>query len=131
MTTRKIAVIVGVLVALAPRASAEPVPEPTPVVEAAPEILPMPTLHLWMRSGPGVLHTSNEKRFLIPIDAHIVTPEWWGAQEAEKKRLQEQEIRLTAENKSLSESAEAVPWRIIALGVAVGLVTGAYIGLKF
>ncbi len=130
MTVRRLAVIVGVLVALAPRALAEPAPEPTPIVEAAPDALPMPTPHLVLRSGPGILHTAD-RRFLIPLDTHILTADRWTEQEIEKKRLQEQEIRLTAENKSLSESAEQVPWRIIALGVAVGLVTGAYIGLKF
>lgn len=131
MTTRKIAVIVGVLIAMAPRALAEPAPESTPIVEVTPEIHEMPTPHLWMRSGPGVLHTVDEKRFLIPIDSHILTVDRWMEQETEKKRLQEQEIRLKAENESLTRSANEVPWRIIAMGVAVGLVTGAYIGLKF
>ncbi len=119
MTGRvKAAIVVGVLVALAPRVSAEPTVEQ------------MPSAHLWMRSAPGQLQIS-ERLFLIPQGSHVLTEEYWLGLETEKKRLQEQEIRLTAENQSYQDSADEVPWRIIALGVAVGLVTGVYIGTKF
>lgn len=116
----KAAVAVAVLVALTPRALAQPVAEP--------EV--MPSAHLWMRSGAGILHL-DERLFIIPVDSHVLTGTKWEELEIEKRRLQEQEIRLTAENKSLTNSADEVPWRIIALGVAVGLVTGVYIGTKF
>ncbi len=55
----------------------------------------------------------------------------WQKQDEEFKRLQEQEIRLTAENKSLRKSAEEFPWLPVSLGVAVGIAVGTYIGLKF
>jgi len=90
----------------------------------------MPSAHLWMRSAPGVLHI-NGLMYDIPQGSHIITGSEWDLLEIEKKRLQEQEIRLKAENDSFRESADEVPWRLIALGVAVGLITGTYIGLKF
>ena len=118
----KAAIVVLLLVALRPSALAEPVLG-TPVEQ-------MPTPHLYLRSGSGVLHF-NERLIYLPLGTHILTEERWQEQEDEKIRLQEQEIRLTAENKSFRNSADEVPWRIIALGVAVGLITGTYIGLKF
>jgi hypothetical protein len=124
------AVVFGILLALAPRATAQPV-EPSPIVESAPTAEPMPSPHLWLRAGAGELRVFSGKLFLIPLDSHVLTSDKWDELELEKKRLQEQEIRLTAENKSLGESADEVPWRIIALAAAVGLITGAYIGLKF
>lgn len=108
----------------APRALAQPVDEPERIV------LPMPKPHLLLRTGPGVLEGPDGKLYDIPQLSHVLTQEKYSELDAEMMRLQEVEIRITAENKSLRESASSIPWLPIAIGVGVGLVAGAYVGSK-
>lgn len=132
MTSRiKAAVIVGVLLVLVPRASADPVTPVEPPAEA--EILPMPSTHLWMRSGPGTLRGPNGKDYLIPQNSHILTNERWSELDSEMLRLSEQETRLDAENKSLKKSASAwtPPAWLLVMAFGAGAASGAYMAMKF
>ncbi len=97
-------------------------------VAADPE--PMPTTHLWMRSGDGLLHTTSGHDYVIPKDSHILNPEGYGLIDLEFKRLQDAETRLGAENKSLRSSADSFPWVSTLVGVGIGLVAGTYLWFK-
>lgn len=120
----KVAIVIGILL-IPTRVLAD---SPTPTLEA--EVLPMPTTHLWMRSGPGVLRGPNGKSYVIPQDSRILTGERWAEQDVEMLRLQEQETRLGAENKSLRDTVNDMPWTVIAIVGVVGMLSGAYLGHK-
>lgn len=126
-TWLKALIVALVLVILtAPRALAQPAEEP-PVEE----VLPMPKPHLLLRTGPGELLGPDGKRYLIPQLSHVLTPEKFSELDAELMRLQEAETRLQAENKSLRQSADSVPWLPVVIGVGLGVVAGAYIGARY
>lgn len=112
------------IVLTAPRVLAQPAPE-TP--------LPMPTLHMRLGTGEGTLRGPNGKDYVIPQGSRILAPEAWSTLDAEMVRLQEQETRLAAENKSLRQSASAFSPGVVVIvtALAVGLAGGAYLGHKY
>lgn len=120
----KVLIVAVVFVILtAPRALAQPAEEP--------EVLPMPKPHLLLRTGPGVLKGPDGKLYDVPQLSHVLTPDKFNELDAEMMRLQEVETRLQAENKSLRQSADSVPWLPVAVGVGLGIVVGAYVGIKY
>lgn len=54
------------------------------------------------------------------------------ALDAELRRLQEQEVRLAAENATLRDASRTwfPAWTVLAAGIAVGVAGGIYIGIK-
>lgn len=112
--------VIAFIILTAPRVLAEPAPEP----------IPMPTTHLFLRTGDGVLRGPDGKDYLIPQESRILTKERWSELDVEMMRLTEAETRLTAENKSLRKSADSFNWLPVAIGAGVGIVLGAYVGTK-
>lgn len=107
------------------RVLAQPVELP-----GAQPLLEMPTRHLFLRTGDGELRGPDGKSYRIPAESRILQREAWSELDAEMMRLQEAETRLTAENKSLRESADSVPWLPIAIGVGLGVIAGFYGGYR-
>jgi hypothetical protein len=54
----------------------------------------------------------------------------WQKLDAEKKAEQDLNTRLKAENDSFRKSANEIPWLPVAIGAALGIVLGAYVGYK-
>ena len=113
--------VIAFIILTAPRVLAQPAPD---------EPLPMPTTHLFLRTGPGVLHGPDGKDYVVPQESRILTRERWSELDAEMMRLQEVETRITAENKSLRKSADSFNWLPVAIGAGLGIVAGAYVGIK-
>lgn len=94
-------------------------------------------LALLLMSGRAA--ADEVKHFTSPI--HVTTPSGktldlppgyylpestWNRLDAEMRRLQDQETRLTAENKSLRHSVEDMPgWKWIAGALVIGIAVGA------
>ncbi len=116
---RKAAVTVFVLLTLAAKAAADP--------------QELPSGHVRLNLGPGSLITYSGENYILPLGTHILTYEVWDSLDVEMRRLQEQETRLTAENKSLKHTAASwhPGWKTIAAGVLVGLSAGLYVGIKY
>jgi hypothetical protein len=115
----KSAIAAGLVVVLAARAAADP--------------LPLPQGHVRLNFGPGILETYTGQKYVLPLGTHILTYETWEMLDTETRRLQEQEVRLTAENKSLRKSADSwrPGWKIVAAGVLLGVAGGIYVGMKY
>lgn len=107
-------VAVALIVLCAPRAAA-----------ADPE--PMPSPHLRLTSGDGVLHV-GDREVLVPHDSHVLAPDAWSALDAELHRLQDREVRLDAENHSLRDTAKSWQpgWKTLLGAVVAGISIGAY-----
>lgn len=120
MRIRTAVLVIALVLTAAPRATAEPVADD------------LPSTHVRLVTGPGELRLPSGKIYAIPQDSHIVTGEAWSMLDAEFRRLQEQEVRLTAENRSFRESADAwTPgWMSLTLTLAVGVALGWYVGSK-
>lgn len=90
--------------------------------------------------GAGYLHllsaavviTDGGSELRLPPGYYLDEPNWQKL-DLEVRRLQDQETRLTAENDFLrgSLSGWQPGWRTLAVTLAVGLVTGAYLHSKF
>lgn len=63
-------------------------------------------------------------------EGHFVDKGSWDLLDTEKKQLQEKDTRLTAENESFRKSAKEVHWLPVAVGAALGVVLGVYVGHK-
>lgn len=122
---RRTAAAIAALVLLAPAtAHADEIRPPA-------EELPEP--HVVLKTGEGILWAPGGRDFVLPVGTHILAPPAWSELDLEFKRLQEAEVRLTAENKSFRATAsEWRPgWKTIALTLAVGLAGGVYVASKF
>ena len=114
MQKRLAAFVVGVLLTLSTRVAADPVDKPPPTVPA-------------QIKSASVLTTAKTRIELPPL-WWILPPDKYPAMDAELKRAQEAETRLTAENGSLRSSAAKTDVNLIALTIAVvvGAIGGAY-----
>lgn len=78
------------------------------------------TYHL---KSPSTVETDKGSRVRLP-PGYFLDEQSWQERDAELKRLQEQETRLKAENKSLRKSASEYPWvatgAVLVFGVAFG-----------
>lgn len=113
MSGRRVAVAVAVVaVLLAPKVAAEPLMH---IVTEEPRTLCVP----WPE---GAAPTTC--RTLPP--GHFVNEPAWSALDTEIRRLQDQETRLDAENRSLRESAAGWQpgWRTLAVTLATGVALG-------
>ncbi|MGN6108548.1 MAG: hypothetical protein ACTHU0_25810 [Kofleriaceae bacterium] len=88
----------------------------------------MPTPHLRLTSGEGVLRGPDGRQFAIPVGGHVLSHEAWTKIDAELLRLQELETRLTAENASLRTSASTWQpgWKTLATALVLGFASGWY-----
>ena len=94
---------------------------------------PLPSPHVRITNGEGELITYEGKHYVLPLGTHIFTYEMWEELDTEFRRLQDQETRLTAENKSLKKSADEwrPGWKIVVAGALLGLAAGVYVGMKY
>ena len=117
--SRKLTIAAIVLVSLAARAAADPVP--------------LPQGHVRLTLGEGTLTTYEGSQYVLPLGTHILTYDTWQLLDNEVRRLQEQETRLSAENKSLKKSADNwnLGWYGVAAGALIGVAAGIYVGLKY
>lgn len=91
---------------------------------------PAPTSHVHIRSASSV-HTDGGSEARLP-------PGWfldeasYAALDAEMRRLQDAEVRLTAENKSFRETAASWQpgWYTLAITLAGGAALGWYVHSK-
>ncbi len=114
---RAILLTVLAMVAMPARALADDAPVPEP----------MPTLHMRLGTGPGVLIGPNGKHYVIPQESHIVTGDVWNMREAELLRLQETETRIQAENTSLRKASKSwQPGAYVVVIAFLGGVTGGW-----
>ncbi len=82
-------------------------------------------IHLTVRTKVSD-ESGNELR-LPP--GYFLTEETWARLDAETKRLQDQETRLTAENQVLREGGGGMPsWWWVAAGIAAGAAGGYFVG---
>lgn len=92
--------------------------------------VPLPSGHITLISGEGVLVTQYGTRYTLPVGTHILDGTSWGNLDLEVKRLQDQETRLKAENNSLKGSAQrdAPGWGTAAvlLTVVAAISGGVY-----
>lgn len=120
MSKRKVAIIVGVILFLTAGAS-----------EADDTVKPLPSPHVRLKNGTGELVGPDGQRYFLPVGTHVLDGTSWDVMENEHKRLQDQETRLEAENKSLRDTIGS-GWRpgwlpfVTALVVGVSLGAGGY-----
>jgi hypothetical protein len=83
-----------------------------------------------LKTGPGqLLVPSISRLFDLPVGTHVLEPPAWDKLDAETRRLQDAETRLTAENKSLRSQAGngwRPGWKTLTTVFVVGTVLGAY-----
>jgi hypothetical protein len=131
---RKLTALLTVAILLAPaRALADEVPT-TPPAETLPETPQiLPSTHIKLSTGDGILSTPDNKLYVVPKNSHILIGSKWDELDREMFRLQEAETRLIAENQSLRKSQDGwKPGWVITTVVALGTViaTGWYIQSK-
>lgn len=91
---------------------------------AAREAYGGPIYHL---KSPSTLETEKGSKLQLP-PGYFIDEKTWQERDLEMRRLQEQEIRLSAENLSLRKSAnEDYPWLATGVVGAFGLVLGAFV----
>lgn len=94
---------------------------------ADPELLPRE--HVVVESAGATIQVPREdgpRIFVLPVGSHVLAASSWERLDAEFRRLQAAEVRLTAENASFRASAAAWQpgWRALAVTLAAGLVAG-------
>ncbi len=144
---RRIALLVAAAIVLTPtsaRADDLVAPDATPAVEpdATPEVTPEPTIeyprvmpspHLRLSTGDGVLSGPDGRLYTIPRNSHILISDEWDKLDRELIRTQESEIRLQAENDSLKKSQKdwKPGWTTLVIALGTGIAAGWYIHEKF
>ena len=84
---------------------------------------------IWHIKSDSTLKTAKGSELTLP-PGYFLDEETWRERDLEMKRLQEQETRLKAENKSLRESASSPGWATIVITAAGALVGAAVVILK-
>ena len=81
-----------------------------------------PILHI---KTPSTLKTEGGSELRLP-PGYFLDEEAWRERDLELKRLQESDVRLRAENRSLRKSAEAdaIPWKTIGCAIVFGAFVG-------
>lgn len=118
MSPRRLALVVALLTVTAPRdAGADPSPAE-----------PMPTEHVRVTTGDAELHLLGGRVLVVPRLSHVLAPIAWDKLDAEVRRLQEAEVRLTAENESLRKTARSWQpgWKVVLGTLVAGAALGAY-----
>ena len=128
---QKLAVLVAVgVIGWTATSAADPAPPTDPATEpATPAAMAMPTPHLHLGSGDGILIAPDgTTRITIPKGSHVLDGPSWDKLDAEVSRLQAAETSLTAENKVLKSSVEGWQpgWKMLAGALVVGLGAGWY-----
>lgn len=92
----------------------------------------LPTQHVTLNTGFGVIRMPGGFDYFVPEGSHILQPDAYSRLDLEMRRLQESEVRLVAENKSMRITAkEWQPgWVVLLSATVVGVASGIYIGLK-
>ena len=90
-------------------------------------------------TATGVLHLHSDSHVVtkggseldLPPGYFVPEPDW-DKLDAETKRLQDQEVRLTAENKSLKDATSGWQpgWRTLAITLVTGIALGVYAAEK-
>lgn len=116
-------VTVAVLLALTTRAAADPS-----------TYVPCPddTCYLHIVSNSSLYtDTSDDVQLRLP-PGWFVDEGTWGRMDAEQKRLQDVETRLSAENRTLRTALDGWQpgWMTLSTALVVGLAAGIYIGVK-
>lgn len=117
---RKVTAIFALLVVLLTATAAADPEQPVPTLPPPFLRMRLPAKICW----PD-LSTCADVEAGYYIEEHL-----YNELDVEMRRLQDQETRLGAENKSLRSSADAFPWLPVAIGVGVGFVAGVYLGTK-
>ena len=126
------AAALGVLL-LSSGAAAEP-PTPEPCAEGS-SVCPLPRAHVVLTRHPGLLGLGSTidgvelTHYSLPLGTHILAPPAWSKLDAEMRRLQDAETRLTAENQSLRTQAGSgwrPGWKLLATTLVIGTALGAY-----
>lgn len=115
MSPRRLALVVALLTVTAPR-------------DAGAEPEPMPNEHVRVTTGDAELHLLGGRVLVVPQLSHVLAPIAWDKLDAEVRRLQEAEVRLTAENNSLRKTAkEWQPgWKVLLGTLVAGAALGGY-----
>ncbi len=82
----------------------------------------------WHVQSPSTLKTEGGSELKLP-PGYFLDEDTWKLRDAELKKLQDADVRLHAENKSLRDSAVDHPWLIVGIG-ALGTALGVYLALK-
>ena len=103
------------------------------VATADPELpspLPLPGAHVRL-TVEGELRVPAGT-FSVPAGTHLVADYLWDEWDADYRRLQERDVRLSAENAVLRREATRwrPGWRVIVGAALVGLATGVYAGTR-
>lgn len=79
----------------------------------------------WHLKSPSTVVTEKGSRLALP-PGYFLDERTWQERDLELKRLQEQETRLKAENRSLRKSVtvDAIPWATIACAMLFGAGAG-------
>lgn len=85
---------------------------------------PLPSPHVRLSTFDGLLIMPGG-RYVVPQGSHILDEDTFLTVEREMKRLQEQETRLKAENKVLSEDSSGVSWPTLVIVGLGALALGA------
>lgn len=80
---------------------------------------------IYRLKSPSELVTQKGSKLSLP-PGYFLDEQTWQDRDAELKRLQEQETRLKAENRSLRKTVEidAIPWKTIACAMLFGAGAG-------
>ena len=94
---------------------------------------PLPTPHIRLGFGDGVLRGHDGHEYLVPQGSHVLVEDAWKKLDHEVLRLQERETVLEAENRSLRESAStwSPGWKTIVGALVVGMAGGWYVHSRF
>jgi hypothetical protein len=112
------AVTTAVLLVLGAHAAADPAPAPPA----------MPPITYYKIDTPAHLTTTGGTDLQLPPGYYLPEPAW-DAMDAEMRRLQDAETRLTAENGSLKASASGWQpgWKTLLTVVVLGAAGGWYL----
>lgn len=98
-----------------------------------PEAVPMPSGHLLLKTGDATLRAPDGRLITIPLGSHVYDAPTWALLDDTVRDLQEDQVRLTAENKSLRQSTQDMAdswspgWKILLGAVLVGASGGWYL----